>query len=184
MRTLTLLLAVAFLSGCGVNTTFNQRYEPKAENGGSTQTAARPAQTAPVMVVPAVADASRPPSVEPIHGGYRVERLVSIDEADRYRVDMADWPAVVGKNLPIELKGATLPRRDGGCQTETNLARAARETVRETFTAAQRITLVEISRAEHFALRARVKMDGADLAEKLIAEGLAVNEGEEAAWCR
>ncbi|MBY5992315.1 hypothetical protein [Ferrimonas balearica] len=161
--TITLALA-ALLSACGAtNTTFTRPYAPEAED------------RAEASVPPATAKAAQ--------GGERalVREVVAIESAGKLRVHMAQWPEIVGANLLVELKGVSLPQSPGQCQQEKNLARAAKAYVSERLAAAQRIELTQMTRLDHFALAARIQLDGADLGQALRDEGLA-GSGD-TGWC-
>lgn len=157
MKPLISLALLATLSACSMtNTTFTRPYAP-------------PAQAKPAM-----------PEVAP-GDTVRVARVLSVEQADRLRVDVADWPALFGADLPITLVGLHLPQQPGQCPQEAEAARRAIARVEALLAEARQIALSDLSRAQHFGLNARIWLDGQALEQTLLNEGLA--QQARTNWC-
>ncbi len=114
-----------------------------------------------------------------------VERVVSVYDADTFRVDIHNWPDPIGLNMPIRVKSVDAPEIRGKCANEKAQAKAARDYVRKLLGNADRIELLDIERGKYFRLLARVRVDGKDLARLLVIEGHArpYDGGAREGWC-
>ena len=114
-----------------------------------------------------------------------VARVVNVYDGDTLRVDIPDWPPVIGQNMPIRVRGIDTPEIRGKCQDEKRQAYAARNYVRDRVGQAHTIELRNIERGKYFRLVADVYLDGVLLANELTAAGLARNYdgGTRSPWC-
>lgn len=114
-----------------------------------------------------------------------VVQVVSVYDADTFRADIEGWPAIVGLNMPVRVKGVDAPEIRGKCELEKKAARVARDYVRELLLNAERVELLDIERGKYFRLLATVEVDGKDLTSLLISGGYArpYDGGGRAGWC-
>jgi len=48
----------------------------------------------------------------------RVSEVTSVYDADTFRVNIADWPAIIGERIPIRVHGIDAPEIKGQCEAE------------------------------------------------------------------
>jgi len=65
---------------------------------------------------------------------------------DTCRFDFSTWPNIVGKGMPVRVKGIDTPEMQGECQQENKLARKAKQRTITMLEKADRITLEDIER--------------------------------------
>jgi endonuclease YncB( thermonuclease family) len=112
--------------------------------------------------------------------------VVSVYDGDTLSVNVPGWPPVVGDRVPVRVRGIDTPEIRGQCAQEKAQARAARDLLRHLVNEADRITLRGVERGKYFRLIATVLADGHDVADLLIAQGLARpydGRGPRAGWC-
>lgn len=114
-----------------------------------------------------------------------VERINSVYDADTFRVDIDNWPDIVGKNIPIRVNGVDAAEIRGKCLSEKERAKAARDYTRKFLESGNTVELRNIQRGKYFRLLADVYVDGASLSEALIASGHArtYHGGTRQGWC-
>lgn len=112
--------------------------------------------------------------------------IVSIYDADTFRVNLpCDYPLVCHA-FPIRATGYDAPEIRGKCPEEKEKALRAKEFVRATLSKSHKIELRNIKRGDrYFRLLAEVWVDGKPLADLVIKEGLARAYGGEKrnGWC-
>lgn len=120
-----------------------------------------------------------------IYGSILVERVTSIIDGDSFRVDVSEWPPVVGESIPIRVRGVDSPELRAKCSSEKALARKARQHTVAKLRDAKEIELRNIKRGKYFRLLAEVYVDGESLGSSLVQAGLAVaySGGTRASWC-
>ena len=120
-----------------------------------------------------------------------VSEVRSVYDGDTFRVDVEDWPRIIGDDIPIRLRGADTPELRSRCATaeqkerEHALANQARDFTAAALDSASVITLHDIDRGSFFRVIADVRLDGESLSERLLDAGLAVpyQPGNSDAWC-
>ncbi|WP_191602452.1 thermonuclease family protein [Marinomonas algicola] len=114
-----------------------------------------------------------------------VSRVVSVYDADTFRVDIEGWPDIVGKNMPIRVKGVDAPEIRGKCESEKEQAKVARDFTRSLLGSGARVELRNLKRGKYFRFLADVYIDDSLLSEKLIVGGLArpYDGGHRDGWC-
>ena len=114
-----------------------------------------------------------------------VSRVVSVYDADTFRVDIEGWPDIVGKNMPIRVKGVDAPEIRGKCESEKAQAKIARDFTRSLLESGARVELRNLKRGKYFRFLADVYIDDTLLSEKLIVGGLArpYDGGHRDGWC-
>lgn len=133
------------------------------------------------MLLPAAACAQFPPASTPygpatIHGCY---------DGDTCTISIPSLPSLFGDRLPIRLAGIDTPEMKGACAHEKTLALRARAYVRERLLNAQHVEITPVARDKYFRVLSIITVDGADLADALLAEGLAHPYGgaTKPTWC-
>ena len=124
-------------------------------------------------------------AAKPEYGAVRVSQVVSVYDADTFRVNIAGWPAVVGQNMPVRLSGVDAPEIRGQCESEKAAARAGKQFTADRLNNASVIELRNIRRGKYFRILADVIVDGVSLSELLIRTGHArpYDGGKRAGWC-
>lgn len=119
------------------------------------------------------------------YGSVVVDEVTSIYDGDTFRVNISDWPAIAGQRVPVRVKGIDTPELRGKCQREKELARKAKQHTVQLLRGAKRIELQNIDRGKYFRVLADVSIDGQDLGESLVINGLAVRyDGRtKMEWC-
>lgn len=131
-----------------------------------------------LVTTPALAD----------YGPVFASRVTDVYDGDTFRVDIDAWPAVIGRDMPVRLRGVDTPERRSRCATEAQRVReraraeAATTFTREALAEAEVITLHDIGRGSFFRLVAEVRLDGESLGERLAAAGHALPFGS-GDWC-
>ena len=110
----------------------------------------------------------------PEYGAVQISQVNSVYDGDTFRVTIAGWPSIVGENIPVRVAGIDTPEIRGKCLREKELARKAKAFVRNRLAQAHTIELRNIRRGKYFRLVANVYVDGQDLTQMLISQGLGV----------
>lgn len=101
-------------------------------------------------------------------------RIESCYDGDTCRVTLPGLPDVFGRRLGVRLLGLDTPEIRGKCPKEKALAQEAKAELWRLVSGAKRVDLMEISRGKYFRIVARIKADGVDATDHMIAAGLAV----------
>ena len=119
------------------------------------------------------------------YGTVTVSKVISVYDGDTFRVNIDSLPPLVGKNIPIRLKGVDTPEIQGKCQYERDLALKARDFVRSKLANAKEIRLQELQRGKYFRIVADVIVDGMSLEKELLENELAYkySGGKKSSWC-
>jgi len=122
---------------------------------------------------------------EKIYGSVVVDEVTSIYDGDTFRVNIKGWPTIIGKRIPIRVKGIDTPELRGKCQKEKELARKAKQNTVKLLRDAKKIELQNIDRGKYFRILADVFIDGHSLADDLINKKMAVKYagGKKVNWC-
>ncbi|MGI2260648.1 thermonuclease family protein [Shewanella sp. GXUN23E] len=114
-----------------------------------------------------------------------VSQVISIHDGDTFNANIAEWPPIVGLNIPVRIRGIDTPELRGKCQKEKELARAAKQFTVSQLRAAKQIELKDISRGKYFRLIASVYVDGKSLGDILLQQKLAVpySGSKKPNWC-
>ena len=121
----------------------------------------------------------------PEYGTVTVSKVISVYDGDTFRVDIDSLSPIVGKNIPIRLKGVDTPEIQGKCQFEKDLALKARDFVRNKLANAKEIMLTKLQRGKYFRVVADVLIDGVSLETELLENKLAYKYtgGKKSSWC-
>ena len=114
-----------------------------------------------------------------------VSKVISVYDGDTFRVDIDSLSPIVGKNIPIRLKGVDTPEIQGKCQYEKDLALKARDFVRNKLANAKEIKLTKLQRGKYFRVVADVMIDRVSLGQELLENKLAYKYagGKKSSWC-
>lgn len=119
------------------------------------------------------------------YGTASVSQIVSIYDADTFRVNIEGWPDIVGKNVSIRVLGVDAPEMRGKCPSEKAVARQAKQFTVAFLRNAKSIELRNMERGKYFRILADVRADGKSLSQALIQSGLArpYDGGKRKGWC-
>jgi len=119
------------------------------------------------------------------YGSVVVSEVTSIYDADTFRVNIKDWPDIIGERMSIRVLGVDAPEIRGKCKSEKQAARRAKQFSVAKLRSAKKIELRDIQRGKYFRILANVYLDGQSLAEALIQaeHARAYNGGTRAGWC-
>lgn len=121
------------------------------------------------------------------YGSMRVASITSIYDADTFRVNIENVPAVIGERMAVRVAGIDAAEMRGKCEKEKRLAREAKQFTVSLLRGAKTIELKNIKRGKYFRLVADVIIDGhINLSNELVKNGHAVsyNGGKKAKnWC-
>jgi len=121
------------------------------------------------------------------YGSVVVSEVTSIYDGDTFRVNLEDYPPIVGARMGIRVNGIDTPEMRGKCKKEKALARTAKQFTVAHLRAAKRIELRNMKRGKYFRIVADVYVDGKNLGQMLIDQGFAVvydggHKGKD--WCK
>ena len=126
------------------------------------------------------------------YGSATVSEVTSVLDGDTFRVEINDWPPVIGERIKIRLRGIQAPERRSRCDTEAEktrekaLAADARIYLVGRLRGAESVELRHIERGSFFRIVADVYADGVDVGQEMLSRGLAIPyvEGKAGkAWC-
>ena len=125
------------------------------------------------------------PALSSSYGGVLINEVTSIYDADTFRVNIKDWPAIIGLHVPIRVRGMDAPEIRGRCPAEKEAAQRAREETVNLLRNAGSIELRQLQRGKYFRILAEVYIDGENLADTLISKKLArpYTGGKRRSWC-
>jgi len=112
--------------------------------------------------------------------------LVSVYDGDTFKVNIKNYPAIVGEKVSIRVNGIDTPEIYGKCQKEKELAKSARDAAKELL-ACGNIILLNPKRDKYFRIVADVSACGINLSDALLKRSLAVpyDGGKKTKdWCK
>jgi endonuclease YncB( thermonuclease family) len=114
-------------------------------------------------------------------GSIVVGEITSVYDGDTFKVNIPEWPDIVGKRIGIRVNGIDTPERRGTSEDIKLLAVEARQTTVSLLRGADVVELRNIERGKYFRIIADVYVDGQSLADVLLNKGLAKSyDGESA----
>lgn len=119
------------------------------------------------------------------YGNVVIKEIISVYDGDTFRVNIHDWPKIIGENTPIRIKGVDTPEIRTQCKVEKKLAQQAKLFTHNKLFNADIIELKNIERGKYFRLLADVYIDGENLASLLInaGYGYSYDGGARQRWC-
>jgi endonuclease YncB( thermonuclease family) len=107
------------------------------------------------------------------YGDIVITKIVSVYDGDTFRVDINDFPPILGQNMPIRINGIDCPEmRDKRIEIKA-WAKGAREFTENKLRSGKVVKLKNMKRGKYFRIIADVEVDGQDLGRMLIGDGLA-----------
>jgi len=107
------------------------------------------------------------------YGNVVVSRIISVYDGDTFKVDIDEWPDIIGSAISVRIYGIDTPELKDKRPQIKKLARKARTVTKYYLTHARRVELRNIRRGKYFRIVAEVYVDGKNLAQILIEQGLA-----------
>lgn len=119
------------------------------------------------------------------YGDISISEVVSIYDADTFRVNIAGWPDIIGANIPIRADGFDAPEIRGKCQAERDKAQVARDLTVNALESAEVVELRNMRRGKYFRIIADVYLDGEALKDMHLSAGTArpYAGGKREGWC-
>lgn len=124
---------------------------------------------------------------EKSYGTAFVSEVTSIYDGDTFRVNLKDYPEIIGERIGIRINGIDTPEMRAQCQKEKKLAQQAKQFSVTQLRNAKHIELRNMRRGKYFRIVADVYVDGKDLGKMLVDNALAVpydggHKGKD--WCK
>ncbi len=122
-----------------------------------------------------------------VYDSVTVSEITSIYDGDTFRVNIKEFPEIIGYHIPIRVNGVDTPEMRTKCKKEKDLARLAKQYTVTFLRSAKVIKLYNLKRGKYFRIVADVYGDDRSLAEGLLFEGLAVSyDGgtKNKDWCK
>lgn len=119
------------------------------------------------------------------YGNIIVDNVGTVYDGDTFAVTINQWPEIIGKNISVRLKNVDTPEMKGACYQEILKAREAKKFTVQRLRNAKKVELKNMSRDKYFRIDADVFIDGKDLTQELILNGLGVSYsgGTKTDWC-
>lgn len=120
------------------------------------------------------------------YGDIIVSRVTNVYDGDTFRVDIDQWPALIGKNAPIRINNIDTPELRAKCPNEKRLALLAKSFTENKLQQADIIELKNLNRGKYFRITADVFIDGENLADGLLNAGFAKiysGKHKKQSWC-
>lgn len=98
--------------------------------------------------------------------------LKYVYDGDTFKVDIPEWPDIIGKSISIRIYGINAPELKNKDESIKEQARQAKMRL-VTLLKGGKIELREIRRDKYFRILAKVYVNNIDIGKTLIEEGLA-----------
>ncbi len=126
------------------------------------------------------AESPAPTQATADYGNAIVSGVLRVDSQSRIYCDIAGWPAIVGKEMPVQIRGLaptesgfSVPMREFVMQTLQGCLNRSQTAGDPNLPASGKIQLTHITRGSGFCLVADIQADGKDLGQLLIDKGFA-----------
>ena len=103
-----------------------------------------------------------------------INEVINVYDGDTFRVNIDEFPPIIGENIDIRILGIDTPEIKGNCQQERQLAIKARDFTRKYLNSGSVISLTDLKRDKYFRILANVYIDGKNLGDALLMQNLAV----------
>ncbi len=107
------------------------------------------------------------------YGNAVVDKVISVYDGDTFRVNIKDYPPIIGEDMPIRIAGINTPEIRGTTGYTQEVAQKARKFTQYQLKKAKIIELKNMRRGKYFRIVADVYIDGVNLSRELIRVGLA-----------
>ena len=113
--------------------------------------------------------------VKKTYGSIIADKVLSVDDNLVIRCDIKQWPAIIGKGIPVRINGISpLPTGDEAKNEKTRTE--AMKFAADTLAAAKVVILTNIKRGRDFSIVADVVTDGVNLAGMLTKKNFALKK--------
>lgn len=118
------------------------------------------------------------------YGNATASKVNSVYDGDTFRVDIPNFPDIAGKNIPIRINGIDTPEMRSKDPLVKQKAIEAKEYLKACLEKAKTIVLKNMKRGKYFRIVAHVLVDGKNIGDELIKEGLALpyDGGKKTDW--
>jgi endonuclease YncB( thermonuclease family) len=115
-----------------------------------------------------------------------VKKITSIYDGDSFRVNIKDYPRLIGYRMAVRINGIDTPEMRYKCENEKILARKAKQLTVSLLRNADHIELRNIKRGKYFRIIADVYVDDISIADELLKAGYAARYegGTKIDWCK
>ena len=123
-------------------------------------------------------------AVKKAYGDAVVSQVISVYDGDTFTVDIDEFPPIIGEKVSVRIAGIDTPEIRSKSPEVKEKALLARFYTEIALGKAKEIVLKNIRRDKYFRILAKVIVDGKDLAQDLIKNGLAIkyNGGKKPSW--
>ena len=120
------------------------------------------------------------------YGEVTLDNITEVYDGDSFKANINSWPAIIGKEIIVRIKGIDAPELPGKCQQEHLLAKLSRQHTAQLLDQSFRIELKNMQRDRYFRILADVYVDRIDLGKSLISHHLAIpyQGGPKHNWCQ
>ena len=121
-----------------------------------------------------------------IYPDITVSEVISVYDGDTFKVNIDNYPAVIGESISIRIRGIDAPEIRGKCVSEKAKAIEARDFLKQRLASGKLIELHNVQRGKYFRLVAKVVVDDVDVSQALIDKGLARlydGRAKRETWC-
>ncbi len=108
------------------------------------------------------------------YGTASVSRLIAVHDGDTFKVDIADYPPIIGKAIDIRISGIDTPELMSKNPVVKAKAQEARAYLAKRLANVQSIVLKNLRRDKYFRILADVDADGVSVGDDLLKQGFAL----------
>lgn len=108
------------------------------------------------------------------YGNIMIDTVISVYDGDTIRINIKDFPAIIGENIGIRLYGIDTPEIRDKNPNVKKFAFEARNFLQEKITKGKIIEIRNIQRGKYFRIIGELFIDNEDIAKLMIQKGYAV----------
>jgi len=94
-----------------------------------------------------------------------ISNIVSVYDGDTIKVNIANYPALIGESISISVSGIDAPEMRAKCSSEKTKAIQGRDYLKAVLARSEVIELHNVERGKYFRIVANVIVDGIDIAD-------------------
>jgi len=117
------------------------------------------------------------------YGNITVSNVGTVIDGDSFKVDIDQWPAIVGKSITIRINELDTPEMRGKCSYEKKLAREAKQFLVSKLRSAKVVELKNIRRGMYFRVIADVYIDKKPFIKMIESQRFYSRYGDKRDWC-
>lgn len=110
---------------------------------------------------------------EKVYPGTYEVIVIRIHDGDTMTVEIPALPSIIGQHINIRLDGIDTPEMTDKRIEIKSKALAARQFVKDRVSSAKKVEITHLKRDKYFRIDAKILLDGKDLSQMLLQEGLA-----------